>query len=121
MKTPDSSVSAIVALFSERSAYWTAQGYFGADLYERLASDTELPENFESPVAAAILRVKSDAMAQRRKRNRPPSFIRYAQNSVTYPRHAFCLYLRDCFVERRSTLARDEYTAAKRGREIVSS
>ena len=118
MKTPNADVTtAIVALFGERSAYWTSQGYIGADLYERLASDPELPENFRTGVAAAILQVKSEAMAQRRKRGQPPSFIRYAQNSVTYPRHAFCLFLRDRFVERRPPLARHEYT--KRTREIA--
>jgi hypothetical protein len=110
MKTPDATITAIVALFGERSAYWTSKGYFGAALYEQLASDSELPENFGSKAVAAILDVQPAAMAQRRKRGLPPSFLRLAQNYVTYPRHAFCLYLRDRFVERRPALAQREYT-----------
>jgi hypothetical protein len=110
MKTLDTSVTAIVALFGERSAHWTSQGYFGAALYERLASDSELPENFSSNAVAMILNVQADAMAQRRKRGLPPSFLRLAQNYVTYPRHAFCFFLRDRFVERRPALAHNEYT-----------
>ncbi|QHP69419.1 hypothetical protein EI171_20285 [Bradyrhizobium sp. LCT2] len=112
MKTPDA-ITAVVTLFGERSAYWTSRGFFGAELYERLASDSELPENFDSKAVAAILGVKHDAMAQRRKRGDPPSFIRFAQNSVMYPRHALCLFLRDRFVERRPTPARREYTCAQ--------
>jgi len=111
MKPSDDTISAIVTLFGERSAYWTSQGYFGEALYERLASDSELPENFSSKVVAAILDVQPEAIAQRRKRGHGPSFIRLAQNYVTYPRHALCLYLRDRFVERRPALAAREYTA----------
>ena len=100
----------IVQLFAESSAQFTAEGFFGADLYEQLANDPALPENFEPPVCAAILNVLPSAMAQRRKRGDPPSFLRLAQNSVVYPRHAFCMWLRDRFVERRPALAKSEYT-----------
>lgn len=109
MKTHDD-VNRIVELFKQRSAYWTSQAYFGAALYRKLAEDSHLPENFSPKVAAAILGVKPEAMAQRRKRGAPPSFFRWSQNSVDYPRGAFCLFLADRFVERRTALAAPEYT-----------
>ena len=62
MKTHDD-VNRIVELFKQRSAYWTSQAYFGADLYRKLAEDSHLPENFSPKVAAAILGVKPEAMA----------------------------------------------------------
>jgi hypothetical protein len=111
MRTSNASVADVVALFAERSAYWTSEGFVGAALYERLASDGELPEHFSTRAVAAILDVQPEAMAQRRKRGDPPSFIRIAQNFVTYPRHAFCLFLRERFVERRVAPAQREYTA----------
>ena len=103
-------IQELLKLFNQRAAYWAGEGYIGAQVYEQLATDTELPENFETPVIAAILRVKPSAIAQRRKRGDPPSFIRAAQNWVIYPRHAFCLFLRDRFVDRRTALAAPEYT-----------
>lgn len=104
-------IQRLVQLFSERAAAWADEGYSGAQIYEQLAVDTKLPENFSPRVVAAILDVQPDAMAQRRKRGDPPSFIRLAQNYVTYPRHAFCLFLRDRFVDRRPGMAAPEYTA----------
>ena len=108
MKQDD--VDRIVELFNQRSAYWTSQGYFGATLYEQLASDSALPEFFSPKVAAAIIGVLPSAMAQRRKRGDPPSFIRFAQNATGYPRGTFCHFLRDRFVERRPARAQSEYT-----------
>jgi hypothetical protein len=104
--------ASIVQLFASESARLTAEGFLGAELYEQLAVDTALPENFEPPVVAAILNVLPSAMAQRRKRGAPPSFLRLAQNSVAYPRNAFCMWLRDRYVERRSAPASAEYTNA---------
>jgi hypothetical protein len=106
----DEAVAAIVALFTERSAYWSQRGYHGAQLYEMLACDPALPENFDPAVIAAILHVKPDALAQRRKRGGGPSFLRPSKISVIYPRAQFCLFLRDRFVERRTPRAQSEYT-----------
>ena len=106
----DEDIARLISLFKERSAFWTSQGYTGAALYEALAADSELPENFPPKVIAAIENVGPGAVAQRRKRGAPPSFIRSAQNKVDYPRASYCLFLRDRFVERPTTRAAAEYT-----------
>jgi hypothetical protein len=108
----DEDIAHIVQLFKERSAFWTSQGHTGTALYEALASDAELPENLPPKVIAAIENVKPSAVAQRRKRGAPPSFIRSAQNKVDYPRASYCLFLRDRFVNRPTSRAAGEYSRA---------
>src|SRR6478736_5025696 len=108
----DEDIAEIVKLFRERSAFWTSQGYIGAALYEALAADAALPENLPPKVIAAIENVKPSAIAQRRKRGAPPSFIRSAQNKVDYPRASYCQYLRDRFVNRPTAPATVEYSRA---------
>lgn len=108
----DEDIDRTVRLFKERSAFWTSQGYTGAALYEALASDAALPENLPSKVIAALENVKPSAIAQRRKRGAPPSFLRSAQNKVDYPRASYCLYLRDRFVNRPTSRAAAEYGRA---------
>jgi hypothetical protein len=102
----------VVALIAERSAYWTSQGCVGAQLYERLASDNELPENLDSKVIAAIENKQPSAVAQERKRGSGASYLRLAQNFVVYPRAAYFQHLRDRFVERRPALDRATATAS---------
>jgi hypothetical protein len=106
----DEDIVEIVKLFKERSAFWTSEGYIGAALYEALASDAALPENLPPKVIAALENVKPSAMAQRRKRGGPPSFLRSAQNKVDYPRASYCLHQRDRFVNRPTSRAAAEYT-----------
>jgi len=106
----DEDIARLVALFKERSAFWTSQGHHGAALYEALAADSELPENLPPKVIAAIENVKPEALGQRRKRGAPPSFIRSAQNKVDYPRASYCLWLAARYVERQTTRAASEYT-----------
>jgi len=108
----DEDIARIIQLFKERSAFWTSQGHIGPALYEALASDAELPENLPPKVIAAIENVKPSAVAQRRKRGAPPSFIRSAQNKVDYPRASYCLFLRDRFVNRPTSRAAAEYSRA---------
>jgi hypothetical protein len=84
MTKPDD-VARIVALFRARSAFWTQQGFHGALLYERLAADTELPENLSPAVIAELEGIQPSAIAQRRKRGQGSSFLRTAQNAVLYP------------------------------------
>ena len=101
MRRSSSSADAIVALIAERSAYWTSQGYVGAKLYEQLAADSELPENLDGRVIAALENKQPSAVAQERKQGRGSAFLRLAQNYVLYPRGSYFLHLRDRFVERR--------------------
>jgi hypothetical protein len=110
MRRTSEDTSRVVALIAERSAHWTSQGYVGPRLYERLASDSELPENLDGKVIAEFENKQPAALAQQRKHGRGPSFLRLAQNFVIYPRHSYFLYLRDRFVERRRTLAGSGYT-----------
>jgi hypothetical protein len=103
-------IDRVVQLFNERVAHWVSEGFHGPALYTQLASDAVLPPNFQPRVVAAILNVDPPAVAARRKRGAPPSFIRTAANAVLYPRDSFCFFLGDRFVERRPALARREYT-----------
>ena len=112
MRKSSTDANAIVAQIAERSAYWTGQGYVGAKLYEQLALDSELPENFSSRVIATLEHKQPTAVAQERKQGRGSGYLRLAQNYVVYPRAAYFLHLRDRFVERRPASARREYTAA---------
>ena len=52
MKRTAEDTDRVVTIITERSAYWTSQGYVGARLYERLASDSGLPENLDGKVIA---------------------------------------------------------------------
>lgn len=109
----DRDVAEAVQHIAERSAFWTAQGYHGRELYERLAADADLPEFFAPPVLARLLNVQVPALAQRRKRGDPPSFIRPSPVEVLYPRASSFMFLADRFVERRPALAQTEYTLGK--------
>jgi hypothetical protein len=113
MRKTAEDTSRVVALIAERSAHWTAQGYFGPRLYEQLASDPELPDNLDGKVIAAFENKQPAALAQQRKQGRGPSFLRLGQNVVAYPRASYFHYLRDRFVERRHARAQHEYTAVK--------
>lgn len=108
----------VIARIAERSAHWTSQGYFGARLYERLASDSELPENLDGKVIAGLENKQPSALAQQRKQGQGPSFLRLSANYVTYPRSSYFMYLADRFVERRPAKAQREYTAAKAAAEV---
>jgi hypothetical protein len=103
---------AAVDLFRERSTFWSASGYAGADLYDRLATDPILPE-YLHPFAIAVLEgVRPDAIAARRKRGGGSSFVRTAQNAILYPTSDYCRFLAARFVERRLQPAQGEYTNA---------
>ena len=102
MKRTAEDTDRVVAIITERSAYWTSQGYVGARLYERLASDSGLSENLDGKVIAEFENKQPGALAQQRKQGRGPPFLRLAQNFVIYPRHSYFLYLRDRYVERHA-------------------
>ena len=102
--------TSIIRLFAERSASWSSQGYYGAALYDQLAVDPELPEHFEPEVAAAIVNMLPSGLKDRRKRGAGPSFVRFSQNMVGYPRFPYCMWLKARFVERSPSLAVGEYT-----------
>lgn len=112
MTTKDDEIARVVALFRKRSAHWTAEGFHGASLYERLASDPELPENLDPLVIATLEGVQAEAIAARRKRGGGSSFLRTAQNAIRYPTAAYCRYLAVRYVERRPRSAQAEYTTA---------
>lgn len=102
-------------LFGERSAYWTAKGFIGRDLYVALAADSELPDNFVQEDIAAILKIDPGSVKQRRARGEEPSFLKIGSKIVLYPRNLFCLFLADTLVDRRSSEAipaSDRYTQA---------
>ena len=103
MRKSSSDADDVVARICARSAFWTAQGYTGARLYEQLALDSELPENLGGRVIAALENKQPSAVAQERKQGRGSAFLRLAQNYVVYPRAAYFLHLRDRFVERRQS------------------
>ena len=84
--------------FSSRTAYWTAQGLSGQQLYERLASDDELPMVFDSEDVAAITGVSPLAVKKARSRRTGPNFIRLSAKAVRYNRADLCAYLASKYV-----------------------
>ena len=49
-------------LVSARMAFWTSQGFQGAELYNRLAEHPELPSSFDTDEAAAIQNVSPELL-----------------------------------------------------------
>lgn len=84
--------------FNARLAFWTSQGRTGADLYEALANDAELPPVFDSEDIAAILCISPLSVKKQRNRQTGPSFLRLSPKAVRYPRAEFCRYLASKFV-----------------------
>lgn len=87
----------VARLFNERAAHFTAQGYFGADLFKQLAADTELPFTFTAEDQAAIERIQKETIRMRRKRGIGPASVKQG-NTVTTFRPDYCKYLSDQFV-----------------------
>lgn len=87
--------------FYDRERHWFDQGLRGRDLFNRLATDDALPRMFAPDEAAAIASLTISAMAQRRQRGMPPSYLSLSRRHVRYPRHELCMWLADMMVERR--------------------
>jgi hypothetical protein len=87
-------------LFIERQGHFVSSGLSGRALYEALAADTALPLYFTSNEAAAIAGLGTEAMAKRRARKMPPSYISHSHRSVLYPRADLCAWLSSLFVDR---------------------
>ncbi len=83
---------------SERLAHWTANGFEGRQLYEQMAVDPELPEDFSSRETADILGVGPEALRERRRLRKSPSYIRISATVVRYPRNVIFMFLADRFV-----------------------
>jgi hypothetical protein len=86
--------------FNARISHWTAQGLSGAALYERLASDDELPSFFDPEDIAAIQGVQPGAVKKARHRGTGPAFVRLSGKIVRYPRADYCMHLASKFVAR---------------------
>lgn len=84
--------------FSARLAFWTSQGLAGADLYEAMAGDAELPAVFDSDDVAAIQGITPLSVKKQRNRQTGPSFFRLSPKAVRYPRAELCRYLASKFV-----------------------
>ena len=82
----------VAKLFSERAAHFTALGFAGRQLFDRLAEDPELPFSFTAKDQAAIERVQLDTIRQRRKRGKGPE-----GNIIRSLRPVYCHWLRDRF------------------------
>ncbi|MBL8576147.1 MAG: hypothetical protein JNK47_02890 [Mesorhizobium sp.] len=91
-----------VSAFSARLAYWTSQGLSGSQLYEALASDSELPAVFEPNEIAAIQGIKPQSVKRDRMRGGGPNYIRVTERQIRYPRDEFCKYLAAKFVRREA-------------------
>ncbi|MCG6115229.1 MAG: hypothetical protein MEQ84_08520 [Mesorhizobium sp.] len=90
--------SKAVCAFSARLAYWTSQGLNGAALYERLATDDELPAVFDPNEVAAIWGIKPLSLKRARMRGTGPSYMRVTERKIRYPRAELCRYLASRFV-----------------------
>jgi len=86
--------------FSARLAFWTARGFSGAELFQHLASDDELPAIFDSDAVAAIQGITPLAVKKSRSRGVGPDFIRISPKAVRYPRASLCHYLASRYVRR---------------------
>jgi hypothetical protein len=84
-------------LFSQRQAYWTAQGYKGRAVYDQLATDAELPPQFTQSDITEISGLSSFALKQRRARGMAPAFLRLSSQFVRYPREALCSWLAEMY------------------------
>jgi hypothetical protein len=89
-------------VFSERMAHWTRHGFSGRDLYERLASDAELPTEFGPDDLATIIGVGVHALKKRRVLGQEPSFLRLSRQKISYPRADVCRWLASRYVKREA-------------------
>ncbi|RWD50393.1 MAG: hypothetical protein EOS25_07415 [Mesorhizobium sp.] len=84
--------------FSARIAYWTSQGLSGPGLYERLATDDELPAVFDSEDLAAIFGISPLSVKKARHRGSGPNFMRLSAKAVRYSRPDLRAYLASKYV-----------------------
>ncbi|TGR33020.1 MULTISPECIES: hypothetical protein [unclassified Mesorhizobium] len=85
--------------FSERLAHWTAQGFSGAAVYQKLAADPDLPTAFDSRELAGILGITELSVKKQRHRGGGPSYYRTTSTKgVRYPRAELCEWLGSRFV-----------------------
>lgn len=92
--------STIVAKFFERQRHWYQAGVRGAAIFERLAIDDDLPPYYKAEEAAAVCGLSAAALAMRRARRQPPSYVAHSRRSVVYPRHELIGWLGSMFIDR---------------------
>lgn len=85
--------------FNERIAYWTSRGKTGADVYEALATDTQLPAFFTSNDVSKITGLALITVRTRRARGCEPSFIKQGPTRIRYPRAELARWFATSFVE----------------------
>ncbi|RJT32111.1 hypothetical protein D3227_27310 [Mesorhizobium waimense] len=88
------------SIFNSRLSFWTAQGFAGAELYEQLAEDNELPSFFDPDDIAEIQGVLVGSVKKARHRGAGPAFIRLSSKVIKYPRPDYCRHLASKFVRR---------------------
>jgi len=91
----------VARVFSARIAPWTSQGLSGNALYERLATDDELPAVFDSDDLAAIIGISPLSVKKARSRGAGPNFMRLSAKAVRYSRPDLCSYLASKYVKVR--------------------
>jgi hypothetical protein len=87
--------------FKKRMTYWTAQGFSGTELYQKLANDPDAPDQFTTRDLAEILGVKVPAIQKRRFRGEKPDFVRVSGRHVFYLRSDVCGFIANRFVRQR--------------------
>jgi hypothetical protein len=85
-------------LFSSKAAYYTERGYGGADIFEKLASDADLPMMLTFQDSCAIESIALDTARKRRQRGEGPSFFRDG-NVLRIQRGDYCRYLASRFIK----------------------
>src|SRR4051812_18649495 len=93
-------ISATARLFNARLSHWTSQGFAGADVYEQLAHDDELPAFFDPSDIAAIEGVQPDAVKKARHRGTGAAYLRMSAKIIKYPRADYCRHLGTKYVSR---------------------
>lgn len=88
----------ILQLIQERAAYWSNAGYRGCDVYLRLSTDPQIPENLPPGVVAAIMGVKADALKFRRRKKMRPAYLRLSATLIAYPKRDFFPMLAESYV-----------------------
>ncbi|ESY69600.1 MULTISPECIES: hypothetical protein [Mesorhizobium] len=87
--------------FSARIAFWTSQGLTGLALYQRLATDDELPAVFDSEDLAAIIGISPLSVKKQRHRGAGPNYMRLSPKAVRYSRPDLCAFLASKYVNVR--------------------
>ncbi|MQX70044.1 hypothetical protein [Sinorhizobium meliloti] len=104
------STTEIAALVNKRMAHFNQQGLYGAEVYDALSTDTELPMQLETADIEGISGDTPVALKFRRHRGQPPPFLKLSGKRVVYPRFEYFQWLKDRYVSRTSKKAAEDYT-----------